>query len=119
MTRSPKQRYLQIFSNGRGRVCERERRRAFTEDKVRALRELLVDSEDRVRDKACVYATGSFGRGEASTHSDLDLFIVGRRNGRPGPDGKEGSQLKRLDEILIKADLIQAVRKLGIPEFSG
>jgi hypothetical protein len=52
-------------------------------------------------------------------HSDLDLFIVGKRDGKPGPDGKEGSLLKRLDEILIKADLIQVTRRLGIPEFSG
>jgi len=69
--------------------------------------------------KACVYATGSFGRGEASSHSDLDLFIVGKRNGKPGPDQKEGSLLKQLDDILIKADLIEATRELGIPEFSG
>jgi len=31
---------------------------------------------------------------------------------------KEGSLLKRLDEICIKADLIEATRELKIPEFS-
>jgi hypothetical protein len=56
--------------------------------------------------------TGSFARGEASAHSDLDLFIVG--NGT-----REKRALDPLDEILIKADLIAATRKLGIPEFSG
>lgn len=69
--------------------------------------------------KACVYATGSFGRREAGPHSDLDLFMVGKRDGRPGREGIEGSLLKRLDEICIKADLIEATRELKIPEFSG
>jgi hypothetical protein len=64
--------------------------------------------------KACVYATGSFGRCEASIHSDLDLFILGKSK----LDGSE-SILKRLDEICIKADLIEVTRKLQIPEFSG
>ncbi|MHC2281058.1 hypothetical protein ACVME8_007701 [Bradyrhizobium diazoefficiens] len=66
-----------------------------------------------------MYATGSFGRGEASEHSDLDLFIVGKRNGKPGSDGKEASLLKRLDDIRIKAELIEVTRTMGIPEFSG
>jgi predicted nucleotidyltransferase len=75
---------------------------------------------DRIaRGKACVYATGSFGRGEASKHSDLDLFILGRGDGKPGLDGKEGSALSRLDEILVKAELIEVTRQLKIPEFSG
>jgi hypothetical protein len=52
-------------------------------------------------------------------HSDLDLFIVGKRDGKVGPDGKEGSLLKRLDEICIEADLIEATRQLRIPDFSG
>ncbi|MBI3474278.1 MAG: hypothetical protein HY010_00975, partial [Acidobacteria bacterium] len=52
-------------------------------------------------------------------YSDLDLFIVGKKDGQPGRDGKEGSLLKRLDEICIKADLIDATRQLSIPEFSG
>ena len=98
---------------------ELSNRRSQTEARLRALRERLRSAEDIAAGKACVYATGSFGRGEASTHSDLDLFIVGKRNGKPGPDGKEGSLLKRLDDIRIKADLIEVTRDLGIPEFSG
>jgi hypothetical protein len=69
--------------------------------------------------KACVYATGSFGRCEASKFSDLDVFIVGKGDGKEGRDGKQGSLLKRLDEICIKAELIKITRKLDIPEFSG
>jgi hypothetical protein len=79
----------------------------------------LKEAADLADGKACVYATGSFGRCEASRHSDLDLFILGKGDGKAGPDGVEGSLLKRLDEICIKADLIEATRKLKIPEFSG
>src|SRR5207248_5891235 len=61
-------------------------------------------------------ATGSFARGEASAHSDLDLFIVGRGSLFRG---KIRRALKRLDETCIKADLIRETRVLGIPEFSG
>jgi Nucleotidyltransferase domain len=77
------------------------------------LQERLRTAEAIVEAKACVYATGSFGRLEASQHSDLDLFIVGKK------DGKRGSLLKRLDEICLKADLIEVTRELKIPEFSG
>jgi len=64
--------------------------------------------------KACVYATGSFGRGEASSHSDLDLFIVGKNR----LDRQKGSLLRPLDEICLKAQLIDVTRRLGIPEFT-
>jgi len=94
-------------------------RRSETEIRIGKIHESLKSAEPLARGKACAYATGSFGRGEASQYSDLDLFIVGRRDGKPGPNGIEGSLLKRLDEICIKADLIQATRDLGIPEFSG
>jgi len=43
---------------------------------------------------------------------------VGKKDGNAGADGKEGSLLKRLDEICIKADLIEVTRQLEIPEFS-
>lgn len=56
------------------------------------------------------YLTGSFARGEASEHSDLDLFIVGR---------DVGERLNPLDAICMKADLIRVTRQLGLPPFSG
>jgi predicted nucleotidyltransferase len=98
---------------------ELDNRRAETANRIDELRGRLIDAEVLARGKACVYATGSFGRREASRFSDLDLFIVGKSDGKPGQDGKQGSLLKRLDEICIKADLIEATRELGIPEFSG
>jgi len=94
-------------------VGELSDRRAETKVRIDKLRDELKEAEARSAGKACVYATGSFGRCEASPHSDLDLFIVGKVN----EDGKR--LLKRLDEICIKADLIEITRKLRIPEFSG
>jgi predicted nucleotidyltransferase len=87
-------------------------RRADTAKRCNELRQELADAEKLCSDVACVYATGSFARGEASRHSDLDLFIVGRRT--PSSTG-----LSNLKAILIKADLIEATEKLGFPEFSG
>lgn len=88
------------------------RRREQTLTRFSELRDNLTEAEGICRNKACVYATGSFARGEASEHSDVDLFIVGR-----GEADKR--RLGRLEEILLKADLIEVTRKLNIPEFSG
>jgi len=89
-----------------------ERRRKETEDRLSKIKRLLEDAAKIARGKGCVYATGSFGRGEASAFSDLDLFIV-------GGTVKGGRALRNLDEICIKAALVEATRKLNIPEFSG
>jgi hypothetical protein len=93
-----------------------ETRRIRTEERFSEMRSRLVAAEDRCKGKACVYATGSFGRGEASRFSDLDLFIVGTPT---VGNGKEERALSRLDEICVKADLIQVTRNLDIPDFSG
>ena len=95
---------------------ELDRRRVLTQERIVSLREMLRDAEKLTTGKACVYATGSFGRGEANKNSDLDLFIVGLTNVSPA---SQGSMLNRLDEICVKADLIEATRALGIPEFDG
>lgn len=87
-------------------------RRKQTEDRLARFNTELKTAATIARDKACVYATGSFARGEAGTHSDLDLFIVGR------VDGDERT-LRKLDEICLKAELIEMTRTLSIPDFSG
>lgn len=94
---------------------ELSNRRSQTVIRIQELREKLAAAENLALGKACVYMTGSFGRGEASTYSDLDLFIVGKTD----TGGNKISLLNRLDEICIKADLIEVTRQLGIPEFSG
>lgn len=87
-------------------------RRIETDNRLSNIANLLQDAAKIADEKGCVYATGSFGRGEASQYSDLDLFIVGRT-----VDGRRA--LGNLDEICIKAELVEATRRLGIPDFSG
>jgi predicted nucleotidyltransferase len=98
-------------------VGELAKRRTQTADRVQVLRERLKSSEQIVKSKACVYATGSFGRGEASTHSDLDLFVVGKTLEKVGEE--KISQLSHLDETCVMADLIRLTRELNIQDFSG
>ena len=102
-----------MFSNGGELMGELlNRRRRETAQRVDELRKLLADAEKRCGESACVYMTGSFGRGEASAHSDLDLFVVGQCK-------REVPALSKLDQIIVKADLIQASRRLKFPEFTG
>ncbi len=97
-------------------MSELANRRSKTSARILELKNELAAASSIANGKACVYATGSFGRGEASPHSDLDLFIVG--NGTMNGGGEERS-LKRLEEIRLKAQLIEVTNKLKIPEFSG
>ena len=99
-------------------MSELDDRRSETVARIADLRSRLKTAEALVKGKACVFATGSFGRRESSPHSDLDLFLVGKKAGNSGREGKKGSLLNRLDEICIKADLIKATRELNIPDFS-
>jgi hypothetical protein len=88
-------------------------------ERISTLAANLSQAASILENKACVYATGSFGRLEASSHSDLDLFIVGLSRDDQDSGQKKESRLSRLDEIVVKADLIQAVRNLSIPDFDG
>jgi predicted nucleotidyltransferase len=105
--------YSATSSNGKAFLGALADRRTATESRIEKLLAELKPTEARCDGKACVYATGSFGRREASPHSDLDVFIVGK------VDDQKKRLLKRLDEICVKADLIELTRKVGIPEFSG
>jgi len=87
-------------------------RRQETAKQIEALRKLLRESARLCGRKACVYATGSYGRGEASLYSDLDIFILGKGS-------RKKPSLSRLDEILVKANLIKATEERGLPKFSG
>lgn len=100
-------------------MSELARRRAETVKRVDTLRVRLADSEKLISGVACVYATGSFGRGEAGSDSDLDLFIVSKMKDDADGAGIKESRLRRLDEICLKADLIKSTRDLGIKEFDG
>ena len=87
-------------------------RRQYTAKRMGELRSLLGSAEPIANGKASLFATGSFGRREASAHSDIDLFIVGKS------DAKGESLLRPLDEICLKAEVIEVTRALSFPEFS-
>lgn len=87
-------------------------RRRLTDERVKQLRDELAKeaAPEIVGAAACVYATGSVGRGEMSARSDLDIFIVRDKSVAP--------PLTNLDEIRLKARLIEVSRRLGFPDFS-
>jgi len=94
--------------------------RAQTLSRFEDLRDKLSDAEALIAGKACVYATGSFGRLEAGPFSDLDLFIVSETEKKE----KNGTnilvhRLNGIDEIRLKYYLVQAVDDCGIAPFDG
>jgi predicted nucleotidyltransferase len=71
-----------------------------------------------IEGKACVYATGSFGRLEASALSDLDLFIiVDTEVGEALDDPKR--LLDGVDEIKLKCELIAAAERNHVAKFDA
>jgi hypothetical protein len=92
-----------------------EERRSFSDERFSSLRGSLTQAPQICDTVACIYATGSFGRREASPHSDLDLFIVSLSDEK---DRDDRSYLSRINEILLKAELIRAARELKFPDFS-
>ena len=89
-----------------------EKRRTVTEERLKDLKSKLAKAETLCTDKACVFATGSYGRKEASEFSDLDVFIVGEGT-------RKKPALEPLDQVLVKAELIEASRAMKIKDFSG
>jgi hypothetical protein len=79
----------------------------------------LKEAENLIVGKACVYATGSFGRLEAGERSDLDLFIVVDTQKPRGPKAGRVGALDGLDEIKLKYHLIKAVENGNIARFDG
>jgi hypothetical protein len=86
-------------------------REAFSRAQLDSLGNELANLPDlRDQPDLCIYVTGSYGRLEASEHSDLDLFFV--HTGKPG-------SMSHIEEILMKGALIKLGRTMGFPEFSG
>lgn len=96
-----------------------EQRRDFTSVKLMELKKVLGGSELEFSSKTCVYATGSYGRGEAGDDSDLDLFIAARAINDESGEKTPTRSLTRLSEIVLKANLIHATQQMGLPEFDG
>jgi hypothetical protein len=103
-------------------VSELNRRRNHSKEIIVKVRQEIIGADKFLSKKACVYATGSVGRCEASEHSDLDLFIAGKSEGLARDDGStefgQKNLLNHLDEICVQSELIKASRSLGFPDFS-
>ena len=91
--------------------------RETTLARMEKLRADLKAADEIVAGKACVYATGSFGRLEAGEHSDLDVFIVVEE--REVEPNRFKPALDGIDEIRLKHHLIQLVEKNGIAKFDA
>ena len=87
-------------------------RKERTEERFRRVQDRLRSAEPLLGDFATVYVTGSFGRGEASEHSDLDVFVLTDADdaGRP--------RLRPLETIRLQAALIEAAGQEELPPFS-
>lgn len=99
-------------------MSEIQGRRSSTQSKIEALRGRLNEASSLIEGKACVFATGSYGRLEAGPESDLDLCIIGLET----DDAKSGQRkrsLSNLNAISIKSDFIRALKNENIKELDG
>ena len=96
-----------------------QERREYSSNKLQELKSNLTKAQSLLGDKGCIYVTGSFARGEASEFSDLDAFILSLPTELAQSEVEENKKVSNLDEICIKADLIDAIQKMYLPKFSG
>jgi hypothetical protein len=87
-----------------------ENREEYSVQRLDELRMALRATNDAEPAGACLYVTGSYGRLEATEHSDLDLFIV---------DGVRTAPLGRIKSWLMRADIVRVARELNFAEFTG
>lgn len=83
--------------------------------RLQAITEELAVANSAFGQRACVYATGSFGRLEAGPESDLDLFIIVETD----VETHEKPQLNAVDEIKLKSALISAAEINHVGKFDG
>ena len=90
-----------------------DQRKGWSERKINSFKKAVAALPDvTAHDDLCIYVTGSFGRLEASVHSDLDLFFI------QGSDRGQ-TQMSHIAKILMDASLITTSRDMGFPEFTG
>lgn len=89
-------------------------RREYSENRLLKLSEKIREFEV-LKDlpNLCIYVTGSYGRLEASKHSDIDLFFINKGSS----NGKDA--VGRINKTLLDAGLIRTVSDLSYPEFSN
>lgn len=89
-----------------------EGRRKFSHERLSALAsEMKRIKELKSLTGLCVYATGSYARGEASSHSDIDLFFVNT--------GSAANKISNLDQLRVFTRVIDAGARLKFPTFSN
>lgn len=96
-----------------------EQRKNATAVRLERIVGRLAAVQNMVAGKACVYATGSFGRLDAGNNSDLDLVIVGASAQDPDNPSAALSQLSNINAILLKAALINAAYDENLPPFDS
>jgi hypothetical protein len=90
-----------------------EIRRAYSEQRLIDLEARLAPLFPALEEHPlCVYATGSYGRREAWSGSDIDLFFL--------YDGSDDTQrFPWTTFVRLSARLIDAIETMGFPPFSG
>ncbi|CAC9468989.1 hypothetical protein BSPLISOX_2555 [uncultured Gammaproteobacteria bacterium] len=81
----------------------------FSEDRIKEIKDAIKEIPELIKNKLCIFVTGSYGRLEASKYSDIDLFFLDTQTNRP---------TSNIDTVLINAEIIKVCRKLGLSEFS-
>ncbi len=81
----------------------------FSEDKIKELQNAIKKIPELKNNELCIFVTGSYGRLEASKHSDIDLFFL---------DTNKDNPTSNIDLVLINAEIIKLCRSLNLPEFS-
>jgi len=94
-------------------------RKNYSDRRFLEFRHHLTQAEQISASKACVYATGSFGRQEATPDSDLDLCIVSGIKSDDEGKNENDNPLSNLDTICLKAELIQLTNTCNLPSFDG
>ncbi len=81
----------------------------YSKVRLNVFRKEIGTIDELSKNSLCIYATGSFGRHEASENSDLDLFFL---------DAEEEKPTSNIDKTLINAAVIKTCRAMKLPEFS-
>lgn len=89
--------------------------RALAQTRLNQITNDLAGADAAFGERACVYATGSFGRLDAGPESDLDLFIVIETD----TTTPEKPLLNAIDEIKLKSELISVAEKNEVAKFDG
>jgi len=89
-----------------------EQRREYSEKRIATFAEKIKECEALQKQTGLsVYIAGSYGRGEASEYSDLDLFFIHDKSYQAEP-------VSDYDLTLIRADFHRAAQDMGLPRFS-